>query len=151
MDTPRYDRHPRPPLDMETAVRRSHIGWLLTLMGIGVLATIVVIVAGDADHPMHADARPRGAALAWMVVALAWLALVTPLAMVLRSYVLRSAWTREPVEPRSLVKGTGTLWIVLFIGAALGLLGGLFTGDLLAALLPASLAVILLVAMRPGR
>ena len=135
---------------METAVRRSHAGWLVTLMGIGVLAVVVMVIAGRWGHAPGADARPTGAAAAWMVVALAWLALVTPLAMVLRSYVFRSAWTGEPVEPRSLVKGSTTLWVVLFIGAAIGLLGGLLTGDLLAGMLPASLAVILLVAMRPG-
>lgn len=149
--TPHYARHPRPMLDMETAVRRTHLGWLLTLMAIGVLAVVVVVVAGRSGYDVAPDARPEGAALAWMVIALAWIALVTPLAMVLRSYVLRSAWSEEPVEPHSLVKGSNTIWVVLLIGAIIGLLGGLFTGDLLAALLPASLAVILLMAMRPGR
>ncbi len=78
-----------------------------------------------------------------------WLMICVPLVYLIRSHVFRAAWVGRPVEPDSYLRGLCTVWGVIEIGALLGLLGCALGDNLVPAIMPAALAVALLLALRP--
>ncbi len=56
----------------------------------------------------------------WLVgLAVVWLALAGPAVFALRSYCFRALWDGRAVEPQSYLKGMGTVWAVLVVGAGI--------------------------------
>ncbi|MEM9415732.1 MAG: hypothetical protein AAGA29_09685 [Planctomycetota bacterium] len=85
------------------------------------------------------------------VVAIAWLALAGPTAFILRSYCFRALWDGRPVEPDSYLKGMGTIWAVLVVGAVIALIGSIRAGQWLPGLVIAGVSIAGILITRPNK
>ncbi len=111
------------------------------LIAIPLVAFLVVIATsglGPTSGWLH------GWGLIFLVVALLWLALVTPPVYILRSHCFRAAWRGKPIDPPSYVRGLVTVWVVLEIIVMLSLASCVASGSLLPGVLPGALALMLL-------
>ncbi len=87
----------------------------------------------------------------WLVgLAVVWLALAGPAVFALRSYCFRALWDGRAVEPQSYLKGMGTVWAVLVVGAVLALMGAVLSGQWLPGVVVAGVAVGLVLVIRPN-
>ena len=127
----------------EASVNRAWWGWLGGLLLLGLL----VLMVGSLERDGGSEAVSGGFA----ALAAVWLAVAVPLTVLLRSYALKASILGGRVETGSYLKGMITLWVVVGIGAVIGLVGALVSGEPLPALLPAALAAMLLVLFPPSR
>jgi hypothetical protein len=82
-------------------------------------------------------------------LAVAWLVLLGPVVVVLRSYCFRAAWDGRAVEAGSYLKGMNSVWGVLTIGAMLALVGAALGDAIMPGGLVALVATMLLGFAKP--
>jgi hypothetical protein len=123
--------------------------WII--WGLLVLVGAVLLVWTASSLPAGSPAlRDHGAAGVGLFLAACGVLLVlAPLAYLMRSHVFRASWTGRAVEPRSYLRGLGTVWAVLAAAVVLGLVSVWVGHTLLPGLLPAGLAWLLLLPVRP--
>ena len=142
---------PAPSLLSAQNTARSMLKMSWRTWGMGVFVSAVWGVYAWVRLPaIGAAQEPAG--WGWLVgLAVVWLAVAGPVVFVLRSYCFRALWDGRVVEPRSYLKGMGSVWSVLLVGAVLALLGTVLSGQWLPGVVVAGVAVGLILLIRPDR
>ncbi|MFI4859485.1 MAG: hypothetical protein ACIAXF_02265 [Phycisphaerales bacterium JB063] len=127
--------------------------WLLCLVAPGVWLAYVLV-----NLPVRAESGPEGPQSSFwgpgsglILLAVAWLALAGAAAFILRSYCFRATWDGRPVEPESYLKGMGTIWAVLVVGAVIALVGSVRAGQWMPGVVVAGVALAGILITRPSK
>lgn len=158
---------PKPaPLSPREAFSAAQRSWASSLMitSVGLVVIMGILLSQDdassAAGPataVAAEADESGSAMLvgnlLIGVAVAWLAILGPIVLVLRSYCFRepAVGGARPVEPGSYLKGMSSIWGVLTVGALLSLIGAAISGQVMPGGLVALVAVMLLGMVKPQR
>lgn len=86
----------------------------------------------------------------WFIVTMIYLAIAVPSAMFRRSHLFKGYWSGRAVQPREYLLGMITIWLALFIGGLMAVMGCLVTRTLVPNVLPALLAFMLFAALWPN-
>ena len=132
-------------LNPETALQYAWGAWLTMLACPFVLFLLVAWWSMDA-----ASARDHWLSDRWFIASVAYMVLVVPGSLFVRSRCFAAYWKGEHVVPRDYLKGMFTVWGALELGGLLSLVGCLASGSLLPGLLPALAAFMMFVALWPN-
>lgn len=159
---PRPDKPaPLTPREAYLAAQRS---WSssLAIAGVGLLVILFLLLSRDPSTAVTpqsaaapADEAGSSSFLGGLLIglAVAWLAILGPVVVVLRSYCFKDAVAGggRPVEPGSYLKGMSSVWGVLTVGAMLALIGAALTGQVMPGGLVALVALMLLGMVKPNK
>ncbi|MEM1355540.1 MAG: hypothetical protein AAGC44_03915 [Planctomycetota bacterium] len=163
MTTPSPVSQKKPaPLSPDEAYSAARQSWAssLVIAGIGLVLIMGILLkrdgwawaAGAAGEPINDSSSMVGGLM--VGVAVAWLALLGPIVLVLRSYCffrLPEERGGRPVEPGSYLKGMASVWGVLTVGAMLALIGAAIEGQVMPGGLVALVAVMVLGMVQPNK
>jgi len=151
---------PLTPGDAYKAAQRSWASSLL-IAAVGLVVIMGVLLSRDSTPtsvpPAVPGAHESGSSVflggLLVGVAVAWLAILGPIVLVLRSYCFRAPAGDggRPVEPGSYLKGMSSIWGVLTVGAMLALIGAALSGAVMPGGLVALVAVMLLGLVKPDK
>ncbi|XAM01338.1 hypothetical protein OT109_08075 [Phycisphaeraceae bacterium D3-23] len=137
----------------KTMLMAAWRSWLLCVAAPGIWLVYVVVKLPPKAENLIAGPESSifGPGNGMAFLAVAWLALAGPAAFVLRSYCFRATWDGRSVDPDSYLKGMGTIWAVLVVGAVLALFGCVLAGQWLPGLAVAGVAVAGVLVTRPNK
>lgn len=142
----------QPPDEVGQAMVAAWRAWALGLIVPGLW---LVYVLGKMPRGQAAGAGGlipgAGLGRALLVGSVVWLVLAGPAIFVLRSYCFRATWDGRAVLPASYLRGMGSIWAVLAVGAGLALAGAVFTRQPMPASAVAGAAMLLIAITPPSR
>jgi hypothetical protein len=133
-------------LTPQAASRYAWWTWLTLLLAPFLLFLFVAYRLMDETG----TARNHSNSTAWFIGTMAYLAVVTPLAIFYRSRAFAAYWRGEPVAPRDYLRGNLAVWLALETGGILALVGCLMTDSLLPCMLAAMAAFMFFVPFWPS-
>lgn len=128
-----------------TAAWIAYVGILLSLL-ILFLLLLLVVSGGDTTY-LPSDPPTRNALF---YVAMAWIALATPAGFFLRQRLFKAYEKGRPVAPGRYLEGMLCIWIPLFIGGLIAIVGGFQAQSITPFVVPWMVAVVLLFPFWPS-
>lgn len=142
--TSRHDVALGTVLERSNSLSSARWAWR-AMLAIPLIGFALVVRTLDPSGPV------TGPALLLLLVAVLWLALVAPMAILLRSHCFGAAWGGgQPIDPPSYLRGLVTVWLTLEIVAIVSLASCVAADALMPGILPGVLALALLALTGPS-
>ncbi len=125
------------------AVRYAWAGWIV-LLALPALYLLYVLWHISGGGPGNEDVARQ-----WFIGATAFMIVITPVSLFIRSRIFKSYWQGRRIAPKAYLMGMFTVWIAMELGGIISLTGCLMSRMLLPNMIPALVAFVLFIPLWP--